>query len=98
MARVELAPEVGADLERVLEHLSRHEVANAQARIHEIIEGISVLEHHPLMGRPGPEDLRELIIGRDARGYVALYRYLADLDIVFVLALRSQREAGYRHP
>jgi len=98
MARVELAPEVDADLERILEHLARHEAADAPARIREIIEGISVLEHHPLMGRPAPEDLRELIIGRDARGYVALYRYVADLDIVFVLAIRGQREAGYKHP
>jgi len=57
MARVELAPEVGADLERILEHLARHEVADAPARIREIIDGISVLEHHPLMGRPALEDL-----------------------------------------
>jgi len=98
VARGELAPEVGADLERILEHFARHEVADAPARIREIIGGISVLEHHPLMGRPAPEDLRELIIGPDARGYVALYRYVADLDIVFVLAIRGQREAGYKHP
>ena len=63
MARVELAPEVDADLERILEHLAPHQAADAPARIREIIEGISVLEHHPLMGRPAPEDLRELIIG-----------------------------------
>ena len=44
MARVELAPEVDADLERILEHLSRHQAADAPARIREIIEGISVLE------------------------------------------------------
>ncbi|MBA3904269.1 MAG: type II toxin-antitoxin system RelE/ParE family toxin, partial [Rhodocyclaceae bacterium] len=30
-----------------------------------------------------------------SRGYVALYRYVAEIDTVFVLALRSQREAGY---
>ena len=98
MARVELAPEVGTDLERIMEHLARHDAADAPSRIRGIIEGISVLEHHPMIGRPAPEDLRELIIGRDARGYVALYRYVADLDIVVVLAIRSQREVGYQHP
>jgi hypothetical protein len=31
----------------------------------------------------------------DARGYVALYRYVPELDTVFVLAIRGQRKAGY---
>jgi hypothetical protein len=34
-------------------------------------------------------------IGRRSRGYVALYRYVADVDAVFALAIRGQREAGY---
>lgn len=34
---------------------------------------------------------RELVA---SRGYVALYRYLSDADLVFVLALRAQRESG----
>jgi hypothetical protein len=37
-----------------------------------------------------------LIIGRRSRGYVALYRYVPEIDTVFILALRGQREAGYR--
>lgn len=42
--------------------------------------------------------MRELIIGRGSRGYVALYRYVPEIDTVFVLAIRSQREAGYKRP
>ena len=38
---------------------------------------------------------RELLLGRGSRAYVALFRYLPELDAVFVLALRSQRERGY---
>ena len=38
--------------------------------------------------------MSELIIGRDSHGYVALYRYVAAIDTVFVLAIRGQREAG----
>jgi hypothetical protein len=34
-------------------------------------------------------------VGRRSRGYLALYRYVAEIDTVFVLALCSQREAGY---
>ena len=98
MSRIELAPEIGQDFERILEHLHRHEVAVAPARIEEIIEGISILEHSPLIGRPARADMRELVIGRRARGYVVLYRYIPEIDTVFVLAIRSQREAGYKRP
>jgi hypothetical protein len=38
---------------------------------------------------------RELVIGRRSHGYVALYRYVAEIDTVFILAIRSQRDAGY---
>ena len=41
------------------------------------------------------EDRRELLIGRDTRGYVALYRYLSVIDTALVLAIRAQREGGY---
>jgi hypothetical protein len=36
------------------------------------------------------------VIGQDSRGYVALYRFVPDIDMVFVLAIRSQRESGYK--
>jgi len=69
----------------------------AVSRIREIIQAISVLETNPLIGRPVARNKRELIIGqRASRGYIALYRYVAEVDTVFVLALRSQREAGYK--
>jgi toxin ParE1/3/4 len=95
MARVEFAPAVGDDIDRILEHLLSHEVAQAASRIEDIIKAIDVLERNPLIGRMVREDLRELVIGRRTRGYVALYRYVAALDTVFVLALRGQKEAGY---
>ena len=95
MSRIELAPDVGDDLDRILEHLFAHQVADAPARIEDIIRAIDVLERNPLIGRPARADLRELVIGRRARGYVALYRYVAELDTVFVLAIRGQKEAGY---
>ena len=95
MSRVELAPEVGNDLDRVLEHLLQHEVADAPSRIEDIVRAIDVLERNPLIGRPVRKGLRELVIGRRARGYVTLYRYVADLDTAFVLAIRGQKEAGY---
>lgn len=96
MSRVELAPEVSDDFDRILDHLAQYGVENAAARIRDIIEAFDVLETNPLIGRPAPGEKRELIIGRRSRGYVALYRYVAEIDTVFILAVRSQREAGYK--
>ncbi len=95
MSRIEFAPEVRDDFDRILDHLAQHDVESRAARISEIIQGISVLEHNPLIGRPAPGEMNELVIGRDSHGYVALYRYVAAIDTVFVLAIRGQQEAGY---
>ena len=95
MPRIELASEVGEDLDRIIDHLTRHEAADIPARFREIIQAIEVLQDSPLIGRPVDEGKRELVIGRRSHGYVALYRHVPEFDSVFVLALKSQREAGY---
>ncbi|HEX5338236.1 MAG TPA: type II toxin-antitoxin system RelE/ParE family toxin, partial [Gallionella sp.] len=95
MSRIELAAAVGDDFERILEHLAQYQVENPALRIREIIAALNVLEYNPLIGRPANNDKRELVIGRSSRGYVALYRYVVEIDTVFVLAVRSQQEAGY---
>ncbi len=95
MSRIELASEVGDDFDRILDHLAQCQVENHALRIREIIEAINVLEHNPMIGRPANNDKRELVIGRRSHGYVALYRYVVEIDTAFVLAARSQQEAGY---
>lgn len=95
MTRVELASEVAEDFNRILDHLATYQVENPGQRTGEIITALDVLEQNPLIGRPVANGKREIIIGRRLRGYLALYRYVPEMDIVFVLAIRSQREAGY---
>jgi plasmid stabilization system protein ParE len=95
MSRIELASEVADDFDRILDHLLYYQIENPALRIREIIEAINVLEHNPMIGRPANNDKRELVIGRRTHGYIALYRYLVEIDTVFVLAVRSQQEAGY---
>jgi len=72
------------------------DVDDAQSRIAEIVQAIQILTHSPLIGRPVKGGIGELVIGRDSRGYTALYLFEASIDTVFVLALRSQRESGYK--
>ncbi len=95
MARIEVAPEVTGDLERIVDHLTQHEASRIDERVAGLIDAIEVLTHSPLMGRPVRQELRELIVGRAAEGYVILYKYISEIDTAFVLAVRSQREAGY---
>ena len=95
MAHIELAPEVLQDFDRFFDHLASFDVNDLPARIAEIIEALQLLTHSPLIGRLVKGGKRELVIGQGSRGYVALYRFVARIDTVFVLAVRSQREAGF---
>ena len=95
MVRVELSPDIQGDFDRIIDHLLEHEVDDAPGRVREIVKALDVLAENPLIGRPVANGQRELVIGRKARGYLALYRYVEAFDTVFVLAIRSQHEAGY---
>lgn len=98
MTRVRLAPGVIEDLERIVNHLRRHEIVAAEARVGEIISAFDVLAENPVIGRPAGDDKRELVIGHGSGGYIALYRYLPLIDTALILALRAQREGGYPSP
>lgn len=96
MARVELAPEVLDDFDRFFDHMAGFTVADAPERIGEIVQAVQILAHSPLIGRKVKGGKRELVIGQDSRGYVVLYRFVKTVDTVFVLAVRNQRESGYK--
>jgi len=57
----------------------------------------ALLETEPEIGRPNDDlpELRELIIPFGDSGYVALYHFDVKADLVYVLAFRHQKEAGY---
>lgn len=95
MARVIFAARAEADLERLYEFLAAEDAAAANAVVALILDAISVLERHPLIGRAADDVLRELVVSRGRTGYVALYRYFVPEDVVMVVRLRHQREAGY---
>ena len=96
MARIELASEVFDDFDRFFDHMAElGAAAEASQRYGEIFGAVDILSHSPLIGRKVKGGNRELFIGRSLRGYVALYRFLPDIDTVFVLAIRSQR-AGFK--
>ena len=96
MTCIELAPEVFDDFDRFLSYIAEHDPGTAPQRMREMVEAIQILTHSPLIGRPVKGGKRELVIGRASRGYVALYHYVEAFDTEFVLAVRSQREVGFK--
>jgi plasmid stabilization system protein ParE len=61
-----------------------------------VVDALGSLAQLPKIGRPVTQGLRELVISRGKSGYLALYDYDEQNDMVLVPALRHQREAGYR--
>ena len=98
MTTVVIAARVVQDFERILEHLAKHDATDAADRVEDIIAALDVLAHNPRIGRPVDDARRELVIGRDRRGYLALYAYDAPKDEAVILAIRSQKESGYHTP
>jgi plasmid stabilization system protein ParE len=88
---------VGAaqDLEELVDFLRTHQADYAVETIDLILNALNILEQHPHMGRRVQNQLRELIISRGKTGYVALYEYDEAADVVLVLAIQHQCEAGY---
>jgi plasmid stabilization system protein ParE len=95
-----LAPEALEDLERIFEFETAHDETLAHDHLATIREAIMILDRHPLIGRPARPSatLRELVISQGRSGYVALYEYSPGENLVRVVAIRHQREAGYRTP
>ena len=93
MPSVNFSQRALSDLDRILEFLVREAPSVAIEAADEIVNATTVLQRHPLIGRP-VSNLRELVISRGRSGYVALYRYLPKQDRVDILAIRHQRESG----
>ena len=96
MTRIEMAPEVFDDFDRFFDYIAQVDAGSTPERIGGIVEAVQVLATSPMIGQPVKGGKCELVIGRASRAYVAMYRYVAPLETVFVLAMRSQRESGYK--
>ncbi len=95
MTRWLLAQDAVDDLDRLTDFLLQNAPDAAEATVGLIVGGLEILAHHPLVGRPLNNGLRELVISRGRTGYLALYSFEEAQDAVLVLAIRHQREAGY---
>jgi plasmid stabilization system protein ParE len=95
MAQVIYSDEALVDFERIIEFLLEASPESAVQTLVNIRSAVGILEAHPLIGRRIEGQIRELVISQRATGYLALYRFDAAFDVVRILRIRHQREAGY---
>jgi plasmid stabilization system protein ParE len=84
------------DMERLSDFLVASDPSAAQATAGLTFEALDILINNPEIGRKVHLGQREVVISRGRTGYLALYRFLPHLQRVLVLAVRHQREAGYK--
>ena len=96
MARVQVTERALADLARLFDFLAAHNPKRVRERILSVRRAFELLADHPLLGRAAEEGRRELLLSRGRYGYIAKYRWVPAEDIVLILAVRHQLEAGYR--
>lgn len=95
MPQVRFSPAAIRDLERLREFLRPKSPIAARRSGEAIVKAVQVLGLQPQLGRPiedMPDEFREWVIDFGDSGYVARYRI--DPDIITILAVRRQKEAG----
>jgi plasmid stabilization system protein ParE len=96
MPQVIFSPEAIQDLVRLRRFLEPESPVAAEQAAKTIIESLQALRQNPHIGRPVdelPEEYRDWIIEFGRSGYIA--RYYIDGNMVIVLAVRHQKEAGF---
>jgi plasmid stabilization system protein ParE len=95
VATVEVTQRALTDLERLFDFIAAENPQKAREQILSVRKAFELLADHPLLGRSAEAGRRELILSRGRYGYVAKYRWLPAEDIILILAVRHQLEAGY---
>ena len=95
MAQVVYAQNALANLERAFNFLAEHDQHAAVASAAAIREAVEILSNHPLIGRRVEGNVRELVISYGKTGYIALYRFLPQRNLIRILAIRDQRGLDY---
>ena len=96
MPRIRFAPGAIRDLQRLRDFLRPKSPVAARHAAKTIMNAVQVLGLQPHIGRPVddlPETFREWVIDFGDSGYVARYRI--DAEVVTILAVRHQKEAGF---
>ena len=97
MSRVIWTPRAAAGLKSVYVFLADKNEEAAIKAVDTIRKGVNILKQFPHAGRPADDlepEYRELLIAFGGSGYAVFYELLN--DSVHILAVKHQKEAGYR--
>ena len=95
MTRWLVSLEAADELEALVDFLVSDMPEHAVPTVDLIMDALNILQDHPNIGRPLQLPLNELVISHGRTRYVVLYEYDAQADVVVVLAIRHQQQAGY---
>ncbi|MBK5971314.1 MULTISPECIES: type II toxin-antitoxin system RelE/ParE family toxin [Thiorhodovibrio] len=96
MPRLIWSPTALRDVQRLHRFLAPKSLAVAKRAVKAIRQGVKIIEQQPGLGRPVEDmdaEFRDWIIDFGDSGYVVRYRVAS--DIIIILAVRHQREAGF---
>ena len=96
MTELVYAEQTLLDIKRLANFLLQTDPQAAHDTAVLIFEALEILMQHPEISRKVHFGQRELVISRGRTGYLALYRFFPHIDRILVLALRHQRESGYK--
>lgn len=96
MPQVKLTDRANQDLQRFVQFLQEVAPDKISQTLNTIIDRLEILENNPLAGETIPcdaiPDLRKLTIPYGKNGYIALYRYDPEADMILVETLRHMLE------
>ena len=100
MPQVKLSDQARYDLGRFADFLTQNGAPEkASEVISFILKSLKILRANPLIGRDYPlaenYDFQELVMHYGKNGYVALYSFDQEIDLVVIHAIRHQLEFGY---
>ena len=96
MSHLNYSGQAQYDLGRLYVFLSEKDIAVAQRAMKAIDESLDSLAKNPTLWRIIEHGLREYIIEFGKSGYIVLYDYDQDTDLVEILAIRHQLEDDYK--
>ena len=97
LPRIIITQGAAQGLERCKKFLPKKNPAAAIRAAQAISQQLHLISHQPNSGRQldSTPELRELIIPFGDSGYIALCRFDEETDVIYVLAFKHQKEAGY---
>jgi plasmid stabilization system protein ParE len=103
MAKITLHARVIARLHEIEEFYQSIDEELASRALNTLFRWFEKISKNPAIGRlqlSFPDirqaEVREAVVPFGQSGFIALYRYLKEQDEIIILALRHQRERGFR--